>query len=112
MIHITDDLCYRQSERHGDRGGAAGNDVANKDDVGVCLAHGLRRHAEGTWEYWLTDDGLARIYEDFENGRINGPTYQQRLQAWVASWRKRLEGWRPDAEDPTLHDVHLLSTRA
>lgn len=62
-------------------------------------------------EYWLTDDGLSRIYEDFENGRINGPTYQRRLQAWVAAWRKRLDAWKQGIEDSARHDAHLLTTR-
>lgn len=60
-------------------------------------------------EYWLTDDGLARIYEDFENGRINGPTYQHRIQAWVAAWRKRLEDWQ--STRPADSDTHLLQAR-
>lgn len=62
-------------------------------------------------EYWLTDDGLTRIYADFEEGRINGPTYQQRLRAWATAWRKRVEAWKQDAEDTARHDAHLLTTR-
>lgn len=59
-------------------------------------------------EYWLSDDGLAKIYEDFEAGRINGPTYQSRLQAWIGAWRKRLEDWRSTL--PEDADAHLLTT--
>jgi hypothetical protein len=60
-------------------------------------------------EYWLHDDGLTRIYADFEDGRINGPTYHERLKAWVAAWRKRLDVWQ--ATLPSETDAHLLTTR-
>jgi hypothetical protein len=45
-------------------------------------------------EYWLRDDGLQKIDDDLEAGRIDAATHQKRLMAWVAECRKRLDAWK------------------
>lgn len=59
-------------------------------------------------EYWLADDGLQTIEDDFEAGRIDAATHHKRLMAWVAECRKRLEAWKGEQQQA---DAHLLTAR-